>query len=343
MNLNKSKKYFWSLMLFLAAIALTFYFLFNGYNVKELLIIIREANPIYLLAALLLMFLSVSSEALCIKFLMNSLKYKFSFLKCLKFSFIGIYFGSITPSASGGQPLQIYYMKKDGADVGAASLCVMVVTIAYQAGILLICLFALLLKSNMIIQNLGVVKYFSLIGACFVLVFIAAIISVTYQSNFLERLISGIIRFLAKLKLIKDPAEKMQKIEVHLAEYKKSAVYVKNNPRLLLFALLTIVMKILLRLSVAYFVYKAFALTGHGYIEIISLQAFLALGVEYMPLPGAVGAAEAGFMAVNRIIFGSDRLVPALLMFRGINFYALLIVSACVALWAHITVKFRQT
>ncbi|HML47536.1 MAG TPA: UPF0104 family protein, partial [Clostridia bacterium] len=68
----------------------------------------------------------------------------------------------------------------------------------------------------------------------------------------------------------------------------------------------------------------------------------LALGVEYLPLPGAVGAAEAGFLEVNKRIFGSKHLVPATLLTRGISFYAFLIISGIVSMFAHIALTRRR-
>jgi uncharacterized membrane protein YbhN (UPF0104 family) len=64
----------------------------------------------------------------------------------------------------------------------------------------------------------------------------------------------------------------------------------------------------------------------------------LTLGVEYLPIPGSVGVAEAGFYRVNGLIFGADRLMSATLLTRGISYYAYLIISGVVA----ITVYFRQ-
>lgn len=51
---------------------------------------------------------------------------------------IGFFYSCITPSASGGQPAQIYYMSKDGLDVSVSTLVLMIVTITYKAVLVLV-------------------------------------------------------------------------------------------------------------------------------------------------------------------------------------------------------------
>ena len=40
-----------------------------------------------------------------------------SLWRCIQYSFIGFFYSGITPSATGGQPVQLYYMNKDGKGV----------------------------------------------------------------------------------------------------------------------------------------------------------------------------------------------------------------------------------
>ena len=60
------------------------------------------------------------------------LKYKVPIFSCIKYSFIGFFFSCITPSASGGQPAQMYYMNKDNVNIATSSLVLLIVTIAYK-------------------------------------------------------------------------------------------------------------------------------------------------------------------------------------------------------------------
>lgn len=63
---------------------------------------------------------------------MKALKQKVSYLKCLGFAFVGFYFSSITPSSSGGQPAQMFYMSKAKINLSYSSLNLLIITVVYQ-------------------------------------------------------------------------------------------------------------------------------------------------------------------------------------------------------------------
>ena len=337
----KKNKSLWSLVILLALIAVTYYFLFRNHELSKLMVTISQINPLFLVIGLLLMFLFVASEGFGIELLLKSFSYKTSFLKCLKYSFIGFYYCSIFP-AGGGQPVQIYYMNKDRIEVGDASLCIVLITLCYPLGMLLTCLFSLIVRYRFVMQNLGVVKYSSLIGAVLSFLLVLVYITATLHTDFIKKIIAFFIRALSRIKIIKAPEKVMDKISVQLEVYKKGALYLKARPKILLMTLITIIVQILSRLSVAYAVYRAFGLQAYGFLDILSLQAVLAIGVEYMPIPGSVGVAEAGFYTVNSMIFGKATLMSAILLTRGISYYAYLIISGSVSIFAHLSLSKRR-
>ena len=337
----KKKKNLWSALILLTLIAVTFWYIFRNNDVGKIIAAIAGVRQRFLLLGLFLMFVFVASEGFGIKALLKSLNYKHSYRQCLKYSFLGFYYTSVLPS-SGGPPVQIYYMNRDGVEVGDASLCIMVITIAYQVGMLLICLAALILRFDFINRSLGIVKYFSILGALVNTALLFLYTAVAFHSGLVEKILLAAVKFLAKLKIIKKPAEAAAKAEDQLSRFRKAAQYVQSNPKVLAVTLLMIVIQLLSRLSVTYMVYMAFGMHGYGYLDILSLQTFLALGVEYLPIPGSVGIAEAGFCRVNALIFGSGLLMPATLLTRGISYYAFLIISGLVAVFAHLRLSLRH-
>ncbi len=333
---KQNKKYLGSLLFSVLLILVTFYFVLRESQINELLLTIKNADPFYLGIGLLAMLLFVASEAFGIRVLLKSFAYRLSLWKCLKYSFIGFYFSSITPGASGGQPAQVYYMKRDGVEIGSSSLAILVITVSYQVGILLIGLTMFSVRPALILQNLGFTKYLVAYGVLVNLCLVVTFVCVALNRDLLRRILSGFLRLLKLLKIMKNTDPVMHKAEIQLENYQKGIAYIKENPRALLRAFCAILAQILSRLSVAYVIYKAFGLGGYSYLDIVALQAVLALAVESLPLPGAVGATEAGFLAVNRLLFGADKLLPAMLLSRGISYYAFLLLSGGVTLEAQL-------
>ena len=84
--------------------------------------------------------------------MMISLGKKTKLHQCIRYSFIGFFYSCITPSASGGQPAQIYYMSKDGLDVSISTLVLMIVTITYKAVLVLVGFVVLLFMGPVILD-----------------------------------------------------------------------------------------------------------------------------------------------------------------------------------------------
>ena len=59
------------------------------------------------------------------------LKEDTSFKDCLKYAIVGFFFSAITPAASGGQPVQIYYMHKDNINYTNATVTILIQSFSY--------------------------------------------------------------------------------------------------------------------------------------------------------------------------------------------------------------------
>ncbi len=339
--MNKSKN-FYGLFAVLVLTAATVFFLFRKHELGAVVGALQKASPIYLVAGLLLMFLYSASEGIRIWALLASLGYRQRLTACFKYAFLGFYFSSITPSATGGQPAQVYYMNKDGVGLGDSSLCITAITVSYQIGTLIICFVAFLMRRRFVLANLGAVKFlvlFGFVGNC-ILLFV--ILQSAFHIDFLKKLFRVIIRGLAKVNIIKDSQRAVGAVDAQLEKYADGGMRLFKKPATLLMILGLTIIQILSRLFVTVVVYQSFHLHGYGFVDILALEALLALGVGFTPMPGSVGVAEAGFVMVNQAIFGAQNLVPAVLLTRGISFYASLVVSGIVSLFAHLSLIHKK-
>lgn len=141
---------------------------------------------------------------------------------------------------------------------------------------------------------------------------------------------------LTKVRILRNPESAHQKLEHQLAEYARGADCVKHNPGLVLRVLALCLVQLGLLFSVPWAVYLAFGLTGQSWIQVAGVQALVTLAVCNLPLPGAVGAAEGGFVSAFEPIFGASLVTPAMLVSRGISFYTFLLVSFVVAIAVHL-------
>ena len=128
---NKKKMIFNVLFLFLV-FAATLYGVFHGEDLSEIAEILKTVNLYWLLPGVACVIIFIWGESIIIFYMMHTLGIHLKKWKCFLFSSVGFFFSCITPSATGGQPAQIYYMKKEKIPIPVSTLVLMIVTITYK-------------------------------------------------------------------------------------------------------------------------------------------------------------------------------------------------------------------
>ncbi len=334
--MEKKRKYYISMIVMVLLIAVTFIFLLKDSSPQALFDVIQSVNPWFVLIGLTMMFLFISCEAFNIRNIMRSLDRKIPFIRCLKYAFVGFYFSSVTPSSTGGQPMQVYYMKKDKIEVGPSSLTLMIIMAVFQTTTLFYGAVSFLLKGQLVIEHVQALGFLVLYGTIVNIGLVTGICVMVFSDKIVYRLVMWCARMLKKIHLVKD-SEKLEKsLEEQIHEYKKGAKHLRKHPKVLIKVFATVAVQLIASYSVPYFVYKAFGLSEYSFLDIVAVQALLTIAVSSLPLPGAVGVSESGFMLIFRIFFSSQLLLPAMLLSRGISFYFYVVVSGIVSVAAYL-------
>ena len=80
----------------------------------------------------------ICMEGTIIRILLGAAGGKSGLLTCISYSFLGFFYSGITPSATGGQPMQLYEMKRDGNSVSSSTVVLMVTAVCYKLVLTLI-------------------------------------------------------------------------------------------------------------------------------------------------------------------------------------------------------------
>lgn len=119
---------------FLLLLTATIVVIFQGNDMNTVVAAMQTLSPVYLVAAALTALFFTSAEGIMIWYLLGSLEGKTPLFSCIKYSFVGFFYSGITPSATGGQPMQLYYMQKEGHKVSDSSVVLMTVAGGIQTG-----------------------------------------------------------------------------------------------------------------------------------------------------------------------------------------------------------------
>ncbi|MCM1190583.1 MAG: flippase-like domain-containing protein [bacterium] len=332
----KGKKLLSGLLILIFLTAVTVGILLRGQPVSLLWANMKHMNPWRLLPGIFLMLGYVGCEALCTCQILKRLGYRIPYRHCLGYSFVGFYVSSVTPSATGGQPAQIYYMSRDGVPAACGALNMMLIASCYQTATLIWAGCVWLAEPSVREMTDGALGILLLYGAGVMIALTAGMVLCMFLPGPARKICSAALKLLIKLRIVRRPAEARGRLEEMLGEYRKGAACIRSNPGLAVRVLVLCLIQQGLLFSVPWTVYRAFGLSGAGWLKVAGLQALLTLAVCNVPLPGAVGPAEGGFVAAFAAVFGEELVTPAMLVSRGISFYAFLAVSFAVSLAVHI-------
>lgn len=326
--MKKSGKMIKKLLLFILLIILTFYILLKGQNIEEIGTIVASVKKEYILIGIIAMFLYLVLETVNLGRTLKVLNEKSNFLKNLKYVFIGFFFSSITPAATGGQPMQIYYMYKEKISVANSTLALLVNLCSFQIITISFALVSLFFNHTYLTFGL---KCFFALGITLNLSALALLLI----GIFSKRLSSGLINIAVKtMKFfkIKNIEQKQEKLEKELNKYQGSAVYIKQNKNVMIKTLITTFIQIIIYYSIPYWVYCSFGYSECNIFNIIALQAVLYATVSGIPLPGAVGVSEGGFISIFKNVFTPAMINGAMLLNRGISFYLFVLISGIIVM-----------
>jgi len=291
---TKCKKGIVNTIIFLFFISLTFFVIFKEDNVGEIFKIIQKVDIKFIAIAILCMCCFILSEGINIARTLKLLGCKVNFINSIKYALVGFFFSSVTPSASGGDPMQLYYMKKDGLPIGHSALALLTEFSSFQFVTVIIALIGFIINYNFIQNSVGNIKYLLLIGVAINVAILAIILLTIFSNKIIHILLNLVCKILEKLHYKKVESFKEKCLE-QIQEYKAGSKLLKRNKKILFKIILTTIVQIVLYHSIPYIIYLSFGLNEANFLQFLSLQAVLYISVSSIPLPGAVGASEIRF------------------------------------------------
>lgn len=316
-------------------LGVSLWLLLRGWTTAELMAALRGAKAGRIGVGLGLMGAFIGCEAVQTKATFRALECPVSFRRCLSFSLAGFFFSSITPSSTGGQPAQVYYMTRRGIPAAYAALDMLLLTACYQLTAMAYALAAWLIcpkVTDALGTGLGVLLGY---GMTVTGVLTAAVVLLLVKPALARSLALAGLKFAARVRLIRDLPRRVEKLDALCADYRRAAELLKRRKWLFVLLMAICAVQMTALYAVPWTVYAALGLSGAGITELIATQALLSVAVGTLPLPGAAGAGEGGFLAAFSALFPPELAPAAMLLSRSISFYLPLLFTAAATLWLH--------
>lgn len=323
-----------------AILVVTISILFKDYDVDDVLASISRANVLYLLGGVAVMLIyqfciGCSIHILLCAFSGKRLPFEISH----KTAYIGFYFNAITPSSSGGQPMEMYYLRRRGIDLSHSTIIFILLAVCYSLSTMLFAALGLLTHFDLIMSSLDFIRYFMIFGFLFTATIVCLMILLLVRPSIIRALAKRLTDLGVALRIIRHPIRILRKVVSYVNSYRTTSTGMWKNPFLLLKLLGLHLIQVFALYTVPWFVSLALGGEPRRFGELFCLQAVLYISSDFFPTPGAVGLTETGFITMFQSVLPSDQIMPAMLLTRTINLYGFLIISALVTAISFFTIN----
>ncbi len=344
--MSGKKKVFWSLFS-LALAALSIWAVLSQsrkWSLESMLESLKNANPIWLAAAVLGTVLFVLLEGAALSRILKGIGYSRPFSRNLLYSTSDIYFSAITPSATGGQPACAYFMVKDGIPAGAATVALLVNLILYTVSLVLLGLGAVIAYPSLFFSLRLASKILIGVGFALQVGLTVAFFVLLGKGPWVFGMLRRFVRFLHRKKLVHRLEHRLEKLDHAQQEYESCAKVMKNSRGTFLLALLWNILQRASQLAVPMCLYLALGGNAAGAGMLFATQCLVVLGYAPVPIPGAMGVAD--FLMLDAFAclsyIGLEEAVRLEMLSRGLSFYICVALCGVLTLIGYLLMRKRE-
>lgn len=329
--MKNKKKYVLMFLFFVIIIFLTFTSIFDHDSLPSIINNIKKINIIYIILCLIIICLYFLLQGIYMKSILKALKTKISLKTGVFYSLVEFYFSGITPSATGGQPVQLYYMTKDKIPIRKSYITLMLNTIYFKLIILILGLLVLIFKNSYLLNHSIVYIIFFILGFTVDVLLVLIGFFLLFKQNLIKRILKFILKICSKFKFLSKKTQDFN-ITTILKKYQDELKFINKNKRIVLLNFLLTFIQRLLLFSIAFVIYRSLGFNQYSYFDLLAIQVSVQVAIEALPLPGGAGLSEKMFHDIFITVFGIGLADVGMLLTRTFSFYIPLLVSGIIIL-----------
>lgn len=258
----------------------------------------------------------------------------YTFSQGLLNAYIATFFHTITPSASGGQFMQMYVYRKQEVSMSDAASILWLDLIIYQATLISVVALLLLSKLKFIITHNFSLFVLVLVGFVLNGSLILGMWMITRFSRIYQWLITTGVNWGYRFKMVKDKEATQNKIMSTVARFEKGLDSLKHQWHLIFKVALANALKILLAYALPFLVALALKIeTNFSDLWLIMvLTACVNMASTIFIVPGASGGIELMFLAMFSAIFRVSQSRGLMLLWRFYSYYFIMLATGLIFL-----------
>lgn len=322
-------------------LVLTFTTIYKNLNGQNVLTAIKGISPAAVLICIALIFGYSFFEGLNMYRALRLAGYRTNIFQCWKYAIVGFFYSGITPSSSGGQPMQIYYMYQDGVSVSDGLFAVIMQLFGHIGTIVVLGLAGLAVMNGDIIQATGHLRGLIVLGIILNFLYFLFLLVILFTKRGINIVSNVLIAIVSKFhrKGSRKPADRIIAV---LEQYRGIFEIVKKDRHIIWKVLLTGLAQWVCLFGIQAAVYTGLGLSGFGIFKIILLQAVIQISVGFLPVPGSAGLSEGMAFLLYQLMYPLKLLGEGVLLGRCFSMYFVIILYGIIILLIYIIRRFIQ-
>lgn len=323
---------------------LTIYTLFynSGLSLTELSQDIKEATPIWLIPAVLCMLAFIFFEGHSLVLILRTLGYPVKKRRGFLYASADIYFSSITPSATGGQPASAYFMHKDGIPTEVVTVSLILNLTMYTLAIITLGIISLICCPNIFIKFALPCRIMILIGILAMILLTVFFILLLKKQAILLSMGNLLVRIMQKLHFKNSAGRFKIKLDNMIEKYNECVSTLAGKKKLLFKTFFLNLFQRSVQILVPVFCYYAI----HGNLadgfKVFIIQTYVVMGSNFIPVPGAIGISEFLMFYGYTMLLNEEAAYSLAILSRGIAFYSCIFISIFTVIFGYIIIRKQQ-
>ncbi len=315
----KNKKL--NLSLLILALSLVLYFTLKD-NFSSIMHELSKVNILIFALAIFVFILSLMIKSVSLQIFIKEHKKNYSFKSAFCLTLIGQFLNGITPFSTGGQPFQVYLLKKDGHRISDSTSAMVKDSIAYQVALLIMGIFSITL--NLVLKTIPVNSSLTpliIIGFLINIMVLLFLFMIIRMRKTTRSIINKLLLILNKIRK-KNTDQLKKRIEKGLDNFYNCYEELRKNKKQFIITVLTNVINLTLLYMIPYIIFKSLNTNTFDIMRSIMLTSFVMLMGNFVPIPGATGGIEYGFIKFFGIFNTNISVISgAMLLWRFVTYF----------------------
>ncbi len=311
-----------NIIILIIALVMVLYFTLKD-NFVGIIGELKRVNVDIFIVAIVIFITSLVFKSLSLHYFIKKQKKDYSFKKAYELTLIGQFLNGITPFQSGGQPFQVYLLKKDGLRISESTSIMIKDFISFQIALILTGVASLFINGRLNIINLkGNLSWLIIIGFLINVMVLVFLLFITYKKTLVLKIVNKLLDTFTKLRIFRRLKTVRQKINEGLNHFYESAIELKKNKNTLIISIMYNFANLLLLYVIPFIIFKSMGVSNINILSSVVLTSFVMLIGNFIPIPGATGGIEYGFIALFSKFKINPLVLPgAMLLWRFVTYF----------------------